>query len=216
MQHLDEPPVKPRLRGMFHLLGFVLVPVGAFELLRKMPERSAAPAILIYVGCMALMFGVSAAYHVPHWKPDVRRWWRRVDHAAIFALIYGTYVPICGLGLHRPLDGRFMVAVAGTCLLGAILELFTFRHGRTVRIVLCVGLGWVGLTLLPAMNRVAGTSTLVLFCAGGVVYTLGAAVYGFKRPNPWPRTFGYHEVFHVLVLIACFLQFLAVARIVEL
>jgi hemolysin III len=203
--------VKPRLRGVSHLSMFPAA-VALVIPLAFVGESAAAhvSAIVFSVG-VAAMFGLSGLYHVPMWRPNVRAVLCRLDHAAVYGLIAATYTPFGLLAL----DGAWRVAVLaivwGGCL-GAIVAKVAWVHSpKWLSATIGITLGWVGIVAAPELTREIGIAALLLIAGGGLLYTLGALVYAFRRPNPVPGVFGYHEVFHALVIAAVGLQYAAVA-----
>ncbi len=205
---------RPRFRGVLHqytffvsvLLGVLLV-IGA----QGGVERLSA---LVFAASVAAMLGVSALYHRVVWPPGPRRWIRRLDHAAIFLLIAGTYTPF---GLVA-LDGTWRVVVLAIVWSGAlaaiVLKVAWIDAPRWVAAVVAVGLGWVGVFALPEIHRSVGMSPLALAAVGGLLYTAGGIIYALRRPDPLPSVFGYHELFHALVVAAAGCQYVAVALFV--
>jgi hemolysin III len=205
------PAAKPRLRGVFHLYAFVLFAVLGAVLVAATSggrERLAAAA---FGGCLVLTFGVSALYHRVTWRPAPRRVLRRLDHASIYLLIAGTYTPY-GLLV---LSGAWQFSILGVVWIGAALaivqRLFWLDAPRWVPVGAGIFLGWVGVVALPQIIEAAGVSGTLLVAAGGVFYTIGAIVYALQRPNFAPNVFGFHELFHVLTVLAASCQFAAVA-----
>ena len=202
---------RPRLRGVFHLYAFVLFAVLGAVLVAATSggrERLAAAA---FGGCLILTFGVSALYHRVTWRPTARRVMRRLDHASIYLLIAGTYTPY-GLLV---LSGAWQFSILGVVWIGAALaivqRLFWLDAPRWVPVGAGIFLGWVGVVALPQIIEVAGVSGTALVAAGGILYTAGAVVYALQRPDFRPTVFGYHELFHVLTVLAASCQFAAVA-----
>ena len=174
-------------------------------------ERLAAAA---FGGALVLSFGVSALYHRVDWRPSARRVVRRLDHASIYLLIAGTYTPY-GLLV---LSGAWQFSVLGVVWIGAALaivqRLFWLDAPRWVPVAAGISLGWVGIVALPQIIEASGLSGTVLVAAGGILYTLGAVVYAVQRPNLVPATFGFHELFHVLTVLAAACQFAAIAILI--
>jgi hemolysin III len=174
-------------------------------------ERLAAAA---FGGCLVLTFGISALYHRVDWRPAAKRVMRRLDHASIYLLIAGTYTPY-GLLV---LSGAWQFSILGVVWIGAALaivqRLFWLDAPRWVPVVAGIFLGWVGVVALPQIIEASGVSGTVLVAAGGILYTLGAVVYALQRPDLRPATFGFHELFHVLTVLAAACQFAAVALLV--
>jgi hemolysin III len=171
-------------------------------------ERLAAAA---FAGCLVLTFGVSSLYHRVDWRPAARRVMRRLDHASIYLLIAGTYTPY-GLLV---LSGAWQFSVLGVVWIGAALaivqRLFWLDAPRWVPVSAGIFLGWVGVVAVPQIVEAAGVPGTLLVAAGGVLYTAGAIVYALQRPNLAPSVFGFHELFHVLTVLAAACQFAAVA-----
>jgi hemolysin III len=205
---------RPRLRGAFHLYAFVVFALLGGVLVATVSggrERIAAAA---FCGCLVLTFGISALYHRVTWRPTARRVMRRLDHASIYLLIAGTYTPY-GLLV---LSGAWQFSILGVVWIGAALaivqRLFWLDAPRWVPVGAGIALGWVGIVALPQIVETAGGSGTALVAAGGVLYTLGAVVYAVGKPDPFPNVFGYHELFHVLTVVAAACQFAAVALLV--
>ncbi|HZO35020.1 MAG TPA: hemolysin III family protein [Gaiellaceae bacterium] len=209
---MTDPPVrrKPRLRGVFHELGFyAAVGLGLPLALTAEPGRARLAAI-VFASCVAGCFGASALYHRPTWSPRVRQRLARVDHAGVYLLIAGTYTPfgllVLSTGWAIP-----VLAIVWSGVLGAIvLKLVWSRQPKQVSAAIGVGLGWVGAAAFSQLLKLP-VPGLLLVVAGGIAYTLGALAYAWRRPDPIPHVLGYHEVFHVLTLVAVGCQYGAVA-----
>jgi hemolysin III len=203
---------KPLLRGVSHEVASVFALVGGVLLLRDAPGPRAALAAGIYGAALTAQFGVSALYHRRRWGDRARLVLRRLDHAAIFLLIAGTYTPI---GLLLPgTQARMLLAVvwAGAAA-GVALSIAWPYAPKWLVAALCVALGWAVVPVLPALRLAVGPSGLALLVAGGAAYTVGALVYATRRPDPFPQVFGYHEVFHALVIVAAACHYAAVAGV---
>jgi hemolysin III len=207
--------VKPRLRGVLHQHAFVLsVALGG---LLVVVSKSGTPRIAstVFAVSVAAMFGVSALYHRGTWQPRQYRFLRRLDHAMVFALIAGTYTPV-GLLV---LSGAWRIAVLGVVWGGAlgaiVLKLAWVDSPTWVGAVLAVALGWVGVAAFPLILEGVGAAGMALLLAGGLLYTGGSVVYALRRPDPVPAVFGYHELFHTLVIAAAACQYAAVALLVS-
>ncbi len=207
--------LKPRLRGVLHQYAFFAALAGGLVLVLSASTTLAALASGIYATALAGLFGVSALYHRVTWAPPARRRMRRLDHSMIFLLIAGTYTPMALLVLPPSTSTVLLAVVWGLALAGVALSLVWIGAPRGLTAALYVLLGWVVLGILPDMVSRLGVATLVLLALGGVSYTAGAAIYAVKRPNPVPRIFGYHEVFHALTIGAAALHFAAVASVVR-
>ncbi len=204
---------KPLLRGVLHeVAASVAAVAGGLLVFRATGARARAEALVYGISLVAL-FAVSALYHRPNWTERVRAVWRRLDHSAIFLLIAGTYTPFCFLLGGTPGWTLFGVVWAGATA-GIVLSIAWVRAPKALVAAVCVLLGWAVLPLLPALKAALGAGAIALLATGGVVYSLGALVYAAKRPDPFPRVFGYHEVFHALVIAAAVCHYAVVARAV--
>ncbi len=205
-------PDKPLLRGVIHQNFFFVALVAGVALVAVSPPGRATWAALIYAASLVSLLGVSATYHRISWRPRARAWMRRLDHSAIFVLIAGTYTPFC---LALP-EGRTLALglIWGSAAVGALKSMLWPFAPKWLVAGLCVAMGWGGLYLVPTISATTGPVGLGLIVAGGVLYSIGAVIYALKRPNPWPRTFGYHEIFHALVVAAAVLHFAVVMRVV--
>jgi hemolysin III len=204
--------VKPRLRGVSHQWAFFAALVAGAALIVFAPGGTARAAAGVYALGLCAMFGASALYHRIDWPPRPRKWMRRLDHSMIFVLVAGTYTPFAALVLGEPLGTVILIVVWTGALGGVVLTLAWVDAPRWVTASVYIALGWVAVAAFPQLLDRAGVVAVVLLGAGGVLYTLGAVVYARKRPDPSPAVFGYHEVFHVLVIAAAVLQYVAVAR----
>jgi len=202
--------VKPRLRGVFHELGFyAAVGLGIAVVLTAEPGRPRLAAT-VFASCVAGCFGASALYHRPTWKPKVRAWLARVDHAGVYLLIAGTYTPF-GLLVMSPGWAIPVLSVVWSGTLAAIvLKLFWLRMPKWLSAAIGVALGWVGAVGFSQLLKLPAIGVL-LVVVGGIFYTAGAVVYARRRPSPVPQVFGYHELFHVLTLAAVGCQYAAIA-----
>jgi hemolysin III len=208
------PPLfdKPRLRGVSHQWAFfVSVVIGAL-LVVLAPGGEPKVAAVVYAVSVAGLFGASALYHRVNWSSlNARRWMRRLDHSMIFVLIAGTYTPFALLVLHGTLATVILLVVWGGAVAGVILKLVWIDAPKALIAAVYVALGWVALATFPQLLEEMGLGGTALVLAGGLLYTVGAVVYARRRPDPAPTVFGYHEVFHVLVIAAAALQYAAVA-----
>ena len=204
--------VKPRLRGVSHQWAFfVSCAIGA-ALVVAAPAGTPRLAATIYAISVAVLFGVSALYHRITWASvPARRWMRRVDHSAIFVLIAGTYTPFALLVLDGPIATVILVVVWAGALGGILLKVVWIDAPKLLTAIVYVALGWVAVAAFPDLIDELGLTGTALVVAGGLLYTAGAIVYAFRRPDPVPTVFGYHEVFHALVIVAAALQYAVVA-----
>lgn len=188
---------------------FVSLGSGALLLLLAATTR-ASVAVAVYAASVSGLFGVSALYHRVTWTALARRRMRRLDHAMIFLLIAGTYTPVSLLVLQGTLATTVLLVVWSGAVAGIVLELAWTRAPRWLGGVVYVALGWVAVVAMPQLFAQLGLAGGLLIVAGGLVYTAGALVYALRRPDPVPPVFGYHEVFHLLVIIAAAAHFLAI------
>lgn len=205
---------RPLLRGWLHALAAVCAIPAAFWLVAGATTPRAAAGAGVYGASLALLFAVSALYHRVWWPPDVRPVVGRVDHSAIFVLIAGTYTPFClliGAGTGHAL----LATVWASALVGILVVVLVPRTPKPVRSALYVLLGWLIVPFLPALFAALGPRPFLWLVAGGACYTVGAVVYASRRPDPFPRVFGFHEIFHLLVVVAAALQFVAVGAAVR-
>src|SRR5262245_22147475 len=207
--------VKPRLRGVFHEWAFFAA-LGAAGLLMVLAAGvEEHVAVAVDVAALAPMFGASALYHRIQWESaEVRAWMRRLDHSMIFLFIAGTYTPFALLAFDGSTTLVVLVVVWAGAALGLLLTLVWIDAPKWLAAIVYIALGWAGVLAAPDLFSGAGVAAATLCAVGGVLYTLGAIAYATRRPNPWPLTFGYHEVFHVLVVAAAAVQFVAVALVV--
>jgi hemolysin III len=205
----------PRLRGVFHQYAFFAALTAGVVLAILADGYLERFAVWVYVAALAAMFGASALYHRFPWRTArARLLARRLDHATIFVFIAGTYTPFALLELGGALRLAVLATVWAAAALGAVVELIWIEAPRWVSAVAYLGVGWAGVVALPQLFPALGVAAAVLASAGGAIYTLGALAYAAAWPNPFPATFGFHEVFHLLVIAAAVTQFVAVALVV--
>ena len=206
--------VRPRHRGRLHQIVFFLsIPAGA-ALVALATSASARLGAAVYAVTLTGLFGTSAAYHRLAHSVRARSVMRRLDHAMIFLLIAGSYTPICLLTLRGSWRVAALVLVWGGAAVGValkVLRLEAMRLGNALYVVL----GWAVLAILPQLARRVGPLTLGLLAAGGMLYTAGAVVLSRRRPDPVPRVFGYHEVWHTLVVAAAACHYVMILRVVS-
>jgi hemolysin III len=206
-----EQRVKPRLRGVFHQYAFFVSLASGTLLVLLAPTTRASVAAAIYAASVSALFGVSALYHRVTWTGPARRRMRRLDHAMIFLLIAGTYTPVGLLVLKGSLATVVLAVVWGGAVAGIVLELVWTRAPRWLGGTVYLALGWVAVVAMPQLFARLGMAGGLLIVAGGLIYSAGAAVYGLRRPDPVPAVFGYHEVFHLLVIAGVVAHFLAIS-----
>jgi hemolysin III len=208
-QSYDE---RPRLRGVIHLIAFCLTPALAATMiaLAAVENGRAAVGASIYCASMSALFGVSALYHRRRWSDRGWQVMRRLDHATIFVFIAGTYTALGLVALEGARRWWVLGLVWAGCFLGVVLKLRWPHAPRWVGVPIYLTVGWVAVAVLGDIATNAGVAALVLLLLGGVFYSLGGVAYATHRPDPKPGTFGYHEVFHLLTVIAAVCQYVAV------
>jgi hemolysin III len=206
--------VVPRLRGLLHAYAFWFALAAAIVLVVVAADGRARIAAAVYGVGLCALFGASATYHRwrghPRWKPILRR----IDHSTIFVFIAASYTPIALLVLDDPIRIIVLASVWAGAFAGVAMSICWIDAPRVLVALCYVAVGWVALVALPQLFSARGIAMPVLLIAGGVLYSLGAAAYATKRPNPWPRTFGFHEVFHALVIAAAVVHFVAIAGVI--
>jgi hemolysin III len=203
--------VVPRLRGTLHLHALWVAVAAAVALVVIAHGDEARLSAAIYGVGLCALFGASALFHRWPGPPRFKPLLRRVDHSAIFLFIAASYTPVCLLVLPPPtgtwvLVGSWAIAAAGVALSVAWID-----APRALTALCYVAAGSMIAVAMPQLVRAAGVVPVVLFGAGGAIYWLGAFVYAARRPDPWPRVFGFHEVFHALVVAAAAVHFVAMA-----
>lgn len=205
---------KPLLRGHFHQAAFFFALGACAMLIAASHDVTAVIANIIYSLSLAGLFGISALYHRPQWQPEARMWMRRLDHAAIFILIAGTGTPIALLAIPGESGNRFLTIIWIAAAIGVIQSLFWVKAPKWLAAILYIIMGWLAVPYMSEIKNALGQGSVTALLIGGVIYTLGALVYAFKRPNPAPRVFGYHEIFHLLVIVAAAFHFVVIAGLV--
>ena len=201
---------KPRLRGVFHEVGFYAALVAGAFLVATAEAGRARVAAIVFATCLAICFGASALYHRPTWRPRPRAWLARLDHAGIYLLIAGTYTPFGLLVMSRGWAVPVLSVVWGGAAAAILLKLVWLRAPKWLSAAIALALGWVAAAAFTQLLKVP-VPGLVLVVAGGLLYTAGAVVYARKRPDPVPSVFGYHELFHLLTVAAAACQYSAIA-----
>jgi hemolysin III len=204
--------VKPRLRGVSHKWGAIVsLPLG-IALVIAAPNGKATLAAAIYAVAVTGLLATSATYHTIDWRrPSARAWMRRLDHSMIFVLIAGTYTPFSLLVLDGTLATAVLIVVWAGALGGIVLNLVWVTAPKWLTATVYIALGWVAVIAMPELAERLGAAGVALLMGGGLLYTAGAVIYATQRPNPRPAVFGYHEIFHALVLAAAAAHFAVVA-----
>lgn len=195
----DTIVVRPRWRGRLHQVAFVVSVPAGLTLVSAGQSLGARVGTAIYATSLSLMYGASAAFHRIDWGPRALRRMRRLDHSMIFVLIAGTYTPFALLALRPPWSTVVLAVVWGGAVLGVLVRLASERLG-VLQQTLYLVLGWIGAVVLPWAIGNLGPVGVSLMFAGGLCYTVGAILFGMRRPVLRPAVFGYHELWHVLVV----------------
>lgn len=207
----EQVLARPLLRGVFHQIAFSASLVIGTLLIVGADGARRHVAASVFAGAVATCFGVSALYHRITWTPRLRLWMRRADHAGVYLLIAGTYTPVCLLVL----TGAWRWAVAAIVWAGAgaaaVLKFVWVAAPKWLAAAIGITLGWLAIAIMPQLATRLDPAGVALLGAGGLMYTVGAIVYARRRPDPVPAVFGYHELFHVLTLIAVSCQYVAIA-----
>jgi hemolysin III len=210
-----EVAAMPRLRGRFHQYAFFAAVAAGLTLVALAEGVRARLACAIYAIALAAMFGASALYHRAPWRsPRARSWARRVDHSMFFLFIAGTYTPFALLAFKGVVPAIVLTLVWCGAAVGVVLNLVWIDAPKWVTAPVYLVVGWVGVIALPQVFTELSAASAVLVIVGAALYTLGAIAYAVQWPDPYPTIFGFHEVFHVLVVAAAAAQFVAVSFVV--
>ncbi len=194
-------PPKPLLRGWSHAgaaVAALAVTIALFAIAGD--DHPRALSMLVFGLSMIVLYAVSALYHIGRWQPGTERVLRAIDHANIYVLIAGTFTPMCVNVLEGSFKTTMLTVIWSVAAAGVVLSVFTEHLPRWVTASLYVGMGWIGVVLLPAFAAHLPWPAVALLLLGGLFYTTGAVIYALQRPDPYPRVFGYHEVFHLFVI----------------
>jgi hemolysin III len=203
--------MKPRLRGWLHAGTFPVALAAGIVLVVLADGTRATVATAIYAASAVLLFGVSAAYHRGHWSPRAEKRLKRLDHSNIFLIIAGTYTPFSLLLLENDGGMTLLWIVWGCALAGIAFRVFWVGAPRWLYTPVYLALGWVAVFYLPAILDNGGPAVVTFLAIGGGLYSIGGVVYAIKKPNPSPRWFGFHEVFHALTLAAFATHYIAIS-----
>jgi hemolysin III len=208
-QKIEE--VIPRLRGVLHAYAFWFAAVAAATLVALAPTDRARIAAAIYGMGLCALFAASGLYHRWRWHPRWKPLLRRLDHSTIYLFIAATSTPIALLVLSGTLQVVVLTTVWAGAALGIAFALAWIDAPRLLTAGTYMAVGWAGVVAVPQLLSEVGVAPFVLFLVGGILYSIGATVYAARRPDPWPRTFGFHELFHTLVIAAAVVHFIAMA-----
>lgn len=211
---MDAEDVIPRLRGVLHAWTFWIALAAGIPLLVFAPTGKARLAALVYALGLCALFGASGLYHRWRGSPRWKRVLRRIDHSTIFVFIAASYTPVGVLVLEPPMQVVVLASVWAGAIAGVAFSLCWIEAPRPLVAASYIAVGWVAVLALPQLADRLGAAPIVLLGAGGLLYSLGALAYALKRPNPWPSTFGFHEVFHALVIAAAVVHYVAIAGVI--
>jgi hemolysin III len=206
-----QTPIKPRLRGVFHEYAFFVSLACGVGLILAASDGRARLAASIYAAAVSALFGTSALYHRVTWRPTARRWMKRLDHSMIFVLIAGTYTPVALLALRGTLASTLLIVIWAGALGGIVFKLLWIDAPKWLFAAVYVALGSVTAAILGELPATIGWLGAAGLGVGGILYMVGAVIYASGRPDPAPKVFGYHEVFHTLVIAAAGLHYAVIA-----
>lgn len=205
---------KPLLRGHFHQEAFFIA-VGACAMLIAKAEGSISTiAAIIYSFSLMFLLGVSSLYHRITWQPNPRMVMRRLDHCAIYILIAGTFTPVCLLALSETSGKKLLITIWTIAFFGVLQSLFYVNAPKWLSAIFYLIAGYMILPYAGELKTSIGVGNLALIVCGGLSYTAGAISYAIRKPNLWPTIFGYHEVFHIWVVIGALFHFIVVYKLV--
>lgn len=205
---------KPRLRGVSHEIAAFVFPILGLALIFAAPTTSVRWAVLVYTVGVTAMYATSACYHRGHWSEVTRLRLRRLDHSMIMVAIAATYTPIAIAALDVRSATVLLAVVWTLAVVGVVAQMLWLHAPRWLGAALYIAIGWTALAFLPALWRELDVVSFSLLVLGGIVYSLGAVVYSTRRPDPAPAIFGFHEVFHALVIAAGLIFYAAIVRVV--
>jgi hemolysin III len=208
---MDRDELVPRLRGLSHAWALVAAVAAAVALAVLAPAGTPRLAAIVYGAGLCALFAGSALYHRWRWSPRVRPLLRRIDHSTIFVFIAASYTPVALLVLEGSLRWVVLGLVWAGALAGVALSVAWITAPRVLVACSYVALGWVAVIATPQLVERLPAAPLLLFAVGGLLYSAGAAVYAARRPDPWPRVFGFHELFHAFVVAAAATHYVAMA-----
>ncbi len=203
--------IKPKLRGWLHLGMAPLALAASIVLIVLAPTSLGRISSLVFGFSAVMLFATSATYHRGHWSPSTSRFLKRLDHANIFLIIAGSYTPLALMLLPPDSARTLLVLVWSGAIAGIAFRVFWVGAPRWLYTPVYVALGWVAVFYIVPFHRAGGAAVVALIATGGLLYTLGAVVYGLKRPNPSPTWFGFHEIFHAFTIAAFTAHYIAVS-----
>ena len=210
-QHSTIAEGRPLLRGWLHLLGLAASLIAGPILIAQAHNATQALGLSIYALSLVVLFGTSSSFHRVKWKPRARRIMRRLDHSAIFILIAGTYTGVAMVSLHGWALYLVLGLAWGGTVVGIVVRQVFIDAPKWVNAIPYVVVGWSALAVMGPLMKALGGWGFTLLLLGGLAYTAGALVYALKKPDPFPRVFGYHEIFHALTLVGAGLHYVVIA-----
>jgi hemolysin III len=206
---------KPTLRGHSHQAAFFFALGACTMMLSKTHSMTTFISLFIYSLSLIGLFGISALYHRPTWSPEKRKWMKRLDHTAIYVLIAGTGTPIIYLSLPLEMGVTLLMITWTVAIFGILQSLFWVTAPKWVSSIFYVAAGYLLVPYFKELHTALGDHGIEMMLIGGVFYTIGAIIYAIKKPNPWPATFGYHEIFHLLVIIGAAFHFIVINNLIR-
>lgn len=200
------------MRGVLHQWAAVVAALAGVTLILSAPSGTARWATIVYALSIVGLFTVSAIYHRVNWtSPISRQWMRRLDHAMIFVMVAGTTTPIAAVMLDGSMRTIVLSVAWGMAGIGITIKLLWIGAPKWLSAAIYLAIGWAGMAVFPKLVGDLGPWPAVGLIGGGILYTVGAVIYATKKPDPLPKVFGYHEIFHALVIVAALAHFLVVA-----
>ena len=207
--------MKPLLRGVSHQIAFFVALAATAWLVIHCRSRAGAMASVVCGASLVLLFGTSALYHRVDWTPAARQRMRRMDHAAIFLLIGGGYTPLFALVAHPNGGHGALAAIWIGAAVGVVKSLAWPKAPKWLTALVCLVMGWMVIGEVVGRMPIVGATSVGLIFVSGIFFSAGAITYAWKRPDPWPRVFGYHEIFHLCVVVACSFLFTHVVFVIN-
>lgn len=212
---MKEDKVKPLLRGHFHQAMFFIALGAMVPLIMKCDTAIEYVSMSVYALTTLILFGISSLYHRINWKPRARLWMRRLDHSGIYLSLAGGFTPVCLLVLSPESGHTLLIIIWIVAALGIVKSVFLTNLPKIIRSSVYI---LAGLSLVPYLSEMrasVGELNFWLVLLGGAIYGFGAMCYGFKRPNPYPKVFGYHEIFHLCVNVAAAVHYYVISSFVQ-
>lgn len=206
--------VKPKLRGYFHQEAFFMALGACILLVVKSSNSLSLISSLVYSAGLLILLGISSVYHRFNWPPAKRALLKRLDHSAIFILIAGTFTPLCLLALSESSGQKLFLVIWSAAILGVLQSVFWVKAPKIVTATFYVIMGWLAFPYIGELRITLGMTSVALMLAGGIVYTVGAVFYAFKKPNLIPGVLGYHELFHLFTIIGAGLHFAMIYQLI--